>query len=54
MTATGSPLEVEVGELRLRNPLLTASGTFNLKTDLAGVLDPGRLGAHQVGWRSTL
>lgn len=44
MTATGSPLEVEIGELRLRNPLLTASGTFNLKADLAGVLDPSRLG----------
>jgi dihydroorotate dehydrogenase (NAD+) catalytic subunit len=44
MTDASSPLEVTVGDLRLRNPLLTASGTFNLKTDLTGVLDFGRLG----------
>jgi len=39
-----SMLEVQVGSLSLRNPLLTASGTFNLKTDLSAVLDTGRLG----------
>jgi len=37
-------LAVCVGQVRLKNPLLTASGTFNLKTDLSGVLDPSRLG----------
>ncbi|MBN2491729.1 MAG: dihydroorotate dehydrogenase [Planctomycetes bacterium] len=44
MHDASSPLEVAVGDLRLRSPLLTASGTFNLKTDLTGVLDVRGLG----------
>jgi dihydroorotate dehydrogenase (NAD+) catalytic subunit len=44
MSEVEPALEVRVGQVRLKNPLLTASGTFNLKTDLSGVLDPSRLG----------
>ncbi len=39
-----SPLAVRVGTLALRSPLLTASGTFNLKADLSRVVDVSRLG----------
>lgn len=42
--AAHDALATSVGPLRLRSPLLTASGTFNLKADLSGVLDLGRLG----------
>jgi len=44
MRETVSALLTRVGSLSLRNPLLTASGTFNLKTDLSGVLGPNTLG----------
>lgn len=45
MTARdASPLAVRVGTLALRSPLLTASGTFNLKADLSRVVDVSRLG----------
>ena len=37
-------LAARVGDVELRNPLLTASGTFNLKLDLSSVLDVGSLG----------
>jgi len=37
-------LEVALGPLRLRNPILTASGTFGYAREMAGVVDFARLG----------
>jgi len=38
-------LAVRIGPLRLKNPVLTASGTFGYGDEYAHVLDPKRLGA---------
>lgn len=54
MSAGAGPLTVEVGGLRLRNPVLTASGCFNLKADLSRVVDLARLGGivtKTVTWK---
>ena len=37
-------LEVQVGGLQLRNPVMTASGTFGYGTEYADFIDLGRLG----------
>ncbi len=37
-------LAVELGRLRLRNPLLVASGTFGYAREMVGLVDTGRLG----------
>jgi dihydroorotate dehydrogenase (NAD+) catalytic subunit len=37
-------LAVTLGRLALRNPILVASGTFGYAREMAGVLDPARLG----------
>ena len=44
-TSTGRPaLEVELGRLRLPNPIVAASGTFGYAREMAGLVDLGRLG----------
>lgn len=46
---TGSPvqpdLHVSIGPLRLRNPVMTASGTFGYGEEFASLIDLNRLGA---------
>lgn len=37
-------LSVEIGSLRLTNPILVASGTFGYAREMAGMVDVGRLG----------
>jgi dihydroorotate dehydrogenase (NAD+) catalytic subunit len=37
-------LEVHIGDLKLKNPVMTASGTFGYGTEYAGFIDVGRLG----------
>lgn len=37
-------LQVELGRLRLRNPILTASGTFGYAREMAGLVDLSQLG----------
>jgi dihydroorotate dehydrogenase (NAD+) catalytic subunit len=37
-------LKVELGRLRLANPILVASGTFGYAREMAGLVDLGRLG----------
>lgn len=37
-------LEVQVGGLQLKNPVMTASGTFGYGTEYAEFIDLGRLG----------
>ncbi|MEX2169642.1 MAG: dihydroorotate dehydrogenase [Pirellulales bacterium] len=44
-TSTGPPaLEVELGRLRLPNPIVAASGTFGYAREMAGLVDLSRLG----------
>jgi dihydroorotate dehydrogenase (NAD+) catalytic subunit len=38
-------LEVQLGRLRLPNPIMVASGTFGYAREMAGLVDLGRLGA---------
>ncbi|GAB4390321.1 MAG: dihydroorotate dehydrogenase [Thermodesulfovibrionales bacterium] len=38
-------LAVDIGRLRLKNPVMTASGTFGYGEEYAEFVDPGRLGA---------
>ncbi|NLY25598.1 MAG: dihydroorotate dehydrogenase [Bacteroidales bacterium] len=37
-------LEVQIGDLQLRNPVMTASGTFGYGTEYSDFIDLGRLG----------
>ena len=37
-------LKVNIGELELKNPVMTASGTFGYGTEYADFIDLGRLG----------
>lgn len=37
-------LEVQIGELKLKNPVMTASGTFGYGTEYTDFIDLGRLG----------
>ncbi|ULB33863.1 MULTISPECIES: dihydroorotate dehydrogenase [Proteiniphilum] len=37
-------LEVQIGDLKLKNPVMTASGTFGYGTEYADFIDLGRLG----------
>ena len=39
MTETGVDLNVDLGGIALRNPVLTASGTFGYGTEFAPFLD---------------
>ncbi len=39
------PLQVQIGRLRLANPIMVASGTFGYAREMEGVVDLGRLGA---------
>jgi dihydroorotate dehydrogenase (NAD+) catalytic subunit len=41
-------MEVQIGKLRLKNPVLTASGTFGYGEEYAGYVDLNRLGAIVV------
>jgi dihydroorotate dehydrogenase (NAD+) catalytic subunit len=41
-------LSVEIGKLKLKNPVMTASGTFGYGEEYSGFLDIGRLGAVVV------
>jgi dihydroorotate dehydrogenase (NAD+) catalytic subunit len=41
-------LAVDIGNLRLKNPVMTASGTFGYGEEYAEFFDPGRLGAVVV------
>jgi dihydroorotate dehydrogenase (NAD+) catalytic subunit len=43
--AAGSPLEIEIGPLTLRNPVLTASGTWGYGHDVQPASSSARLGA---------
>jgi dihydroorotate dehydrogenase (NAD+) catalytic subunit len=38
-------LDVQLGRLRLANPIMVASGTFGYAREMAGLVDLGRLGA---------
>src|SRR5947208_2368161 len=40
----GIDLTVDLGRLRLPNPVLVASGTFGYAREMAGLVDLGRLG----------
>jgi len=42
--ASDIPLDVQLGRLRLANPVMVASGTFGYAQELAGVVDFSRLG----------
>ena len=41
-------LSVQLGRLRLKNPIATASGTFGYGLEFAGFVDLGALGAISV------
>lgn len=41
-------LNVEIGELKLKNPILTASGTFGYGEEFANFFDLSRLGGYIV------
>lgn len=41
-------LSVNIGSLRLKNPVLTASGTFGYGTEFADFIDLNRLGGFIV------
>ncbi len=43
-TRTSRPLKVQLGPLRLKNPILTASGTFGYGLEFADFVDLARLG----------
>ncbi len=42
--SSGIDLSVELGRLKLRNPILTASGTFGYAREMAGLVDLSKLG----------
>lgn len=44
MTPSGIDLSVQLGRLRLDNPVLVASGTFGYAREMQGLVDLGRLG----------
>ncbi|NMC82340.1 MAG: dihydroorotate dehydrogenase, partial [Armatimonadetes bacterium] len=44
-TSPSSPLAVTLGPLSLRNPVMTASGTFGFGLEYADFVDLNRLGA---------
>ena len=44
MNAADVSLEVQLGRLRLKNPILVASGTFGYAREMAGFVELGRLG----------
>lgn len=48
MTATKPDLRVELGPLKLKNPVMTASGTFGFGSEWADFYDLSRLGAIMV------
>lgn len=43
-----SNLSVDIGEIKLKNPVMTASGTFGYATEFENLLDLNRLGAIVV------
>jgi dihydroorotate dehydrogenase (NAD+) catalytic subunit len=47
-TAAAVDLSVQVGALRLRNPIIAASGTFGYGTEFAHLVDLNRLGGFVV------
>jgi dihydroorotate dehydrogenase (NAD+) catalytic subunit len=47
-TAAGADLSVQVGALRLRNPVIAASGTFGYGLEFAHLVDLNRLGGFVV------
>src|SRR5437667_7021770 len=47
-TTTKPDLRVELGPLKLKNPVVTASGTFGFGNEWADFYDLGRLGAIMV------
>lgn len=45
MASSAVDLEIQLGRLRLPNPILVASGTFGYAREMAGLVELGRLGA---------
>ncbi len=45
VNASSVDLSVQLGRLRLANPIMVASGTFGYAREMAGLVDLGRLGA---------
>jgi dihydroorotate dehydrogenase (NAD+) catalytic subunit len=45
INTTNNPLEINLGSLKLQNPVLTASGTFGYGQEVADFVDLSRLGA---------
>ncbi len=45
---TTHDLSVSIGSLKLRNPVMTGSGTFGFGSEMAGIVDLNRLGAVVV------
>ena len=45
MTSERPDMSVQLGSLRLRNPVMTASGTFGFGVEYAECVDLERLGA---------
>lgn len=48
MRSSFNSLSVELGDLRLKNPVMTASGTFGYGLEFAGLVDLNRLGGIVV------
>ena len=48
VTSANVRLEVQLGRLRLANPIMVASGTFGYGREMAGLVDPSRLGADSA------
>ena len=48
MDTQNSPLSVNIGGIRMRNPVMTASGTFGYGSEYASFVDLNRLGAVVV------
>src|SRR5258708_1516877 len=44
VTPSTSDLGVQLGRLRLKNPVMVASGTFGYAREMAGIVDLSRLG----------
>lgn len=45
MMTTSPDLSVDIGDLKIKNPVITASGTFGYGTELISLCDPSLLGA---------
>ena len=48
MAVTAAKLDVKIGRIRMKNPVMVASGTFGFGQEMADFFDLGRLGAIVV------